>query len=119
MSNNMKKITIKDCTIKGGRVYHDGCVAVLVSYGFGAGWYTWNQESPSMLFNPKMVEAVLHEMPTDKLVDIANALYPDAYAGGVDQLKVEWVKQGSKFRIGEYDGAESIYLEDEEKWFVA
>lgn len=115
----MKKITIKDCTTKGGRVYHDGCVAVLVSRGYGAGWYTWNQNTPSMLFCPKMVEAVLDEKSTDELVDLANALYPDAYAGGVDNLDVQWVKEGGKFRVHEYDGAESIYLLEEEKWFVA
>ena len=40
------------------KVIRDGKVAVLVSHGFGAGWYSWNTEHQQLLFHPKLVEMV-------------------------------------------------------------
>ena len=36
-------------------------VAVLYSPGFGAGWYTWNQEFPELIFSPAIVKLVAEE----------------------------------------------------------
>ena len=42
------------------KVIRDGKVAVLVSYGYGAGWSTWNSaRSDSLLFDPDIVQMVL------------------------------------------------------------
>lgn len=40
------------------KVIRNGKVAVLVSEGFGAGWYSWNREYKELLFHPKLVEMV-------------------------------------------------------------
>ncbi len=39
------------------------------------------------------------------------------YLGGFDDLKVGLISVGSKFRINEYDGSESIEILDTSKWF--
>jgi len=41
------------------------------------------------------------------------------YLGGMEDLMVQWVDEGKKFRIEEYDGNESIEVFDEEVWFIA
>ena len=47
MSDIMKKVNDR------------GEVAVLVSYGYGAGWYSWN-DNLQMLFDPEIVDYVLY-----------------------------------------------------------
>lgn len=101
------------------RVVRDGHVAVLVSPGFGAGWSTWCDKElrEQVLFDPKIVAWVedgkVGPVPTDHLSD------EYFYTGGAEDLIVEWVPVGTKFRIHEYDGSESLILESEEEWFVA
>jgi hypothetical protein len=43
------------------KLIRDGKVAVLYSPGFGAGWSTWNQELPELVFNPVIVDFVEKE----------------------------------------------------------
>lgn len=40
------------------KVIRDGHVAVLYSPGYGAGWFTWNENHKELLFHPKLVEMV-------------------------------------------------------------
>jgi len=40
------------------KVIRDGKVAVLISDGFGAGWYSWSSNNEALLFHPKLVEMV-------------------------------------------------------------
>jgi hypothetical protein len=101
-----------------GKVIRDGKVAVLVSYGWGAGWYThsYNQEH---LFNPTIVEMVLNRAEVEDIIATAEKIWgSDDYFGGADGLNVEWVDQGTRFIIEEYDGAEIIKLIDEIKWII-
>tara|TARA_R100000544_G_scaffold34170_2_gene20863 strand:+ start:789 stop:1115 length:327 start_codon:yes stop_codon:yes gene_type:complete len=97
------------------KVVKDGQVAVLVSRGYGAGWYSWNNESEDILFDPDIVKILIDcdndPSPRDKkdIVDVAESKYGDNYYGGVDGLRVEWVDEGCIFRINECDGAESLY----------
>ena len=42
-----------------------------------------------------------------------------AYWGGVDDLEIKWIPEGSLFRVDEYDGAERIVLQDDDDWMVA
>lgn len=103
------------------KVERDGKVAVLISRGFGAGWYTWSSPSEygdAMLFDPEMVEAVLAE-DLEKCYEIANRKFPHNYEGGIPDLAVEWVPVGSKFVIHEYDGRESIWLQSQMPWITA
>ena len=78
------------------KVIRDGKVAVLVSHGFGAGWYSWNSEHQELLFHPKLVEWVKENLGID------------IYAGGSDGLTIHWLPIGTAFEIDEYDGSESL-----------
>lgn len=101
------------------KVIRNGKVAVLVSPGFGAGWYTWNTEHPECLFDPEIVEAVLAKKSTYDIVALAEAKWNTFYAGGADNLTVEWLPIGTRFQIDEYDGSESLYTADKQVWMVA
>ena len=99
----------------------DGKVAVLYSPGYGSGWFSWNQsDAPAefLLHDEKIVELVETDQ-RDKIEEYVNSLYPDVYCGGVEDLKIEWVPQGTQFRIEEYDGYESIRLNHDDYWNVA
>jgi len=100
------------------KLSQDGKVAVLYSIGFGAGWYTWNQEYPEILFDPAIVRFVEKEQ-LDELKTYLTLKYPDIYTGGLDSLRVEWIPEGTLFKVVEYDGAESIELKENDDWIVA
>ena len=100
------------------KLSENGKVAVLYSPEFGAGWYTWNQEHPEILFDPAMVKLV-EKGQYDELATYVELKYPGIYTGGMSNLKVEWIKEGSQFRVVEYDGSESIEVNDEIDWLIA
>jgi hypothetical protein len=100
------------------KLIEGGKVAVLYSTGFGAGWYTWNQEYPEILFDPAIVRFVEKEQ-LDELKTYLTLKYPDIYTGGLDSLRVEWIPEGTLFKVVEYDGAESIELKENDDWIVA
>lgn len=101
------------------KVVRDGRVAVLVSPGFGAGWFTWNRKCPECLFDPDMVAWVEggKEGPMPDLE--AKYSWEYFYDGGADDLMVVWVPEGTQFRIDEYDGSESLIVASEEIWQTA
>lgn len=103
------------------KVVKDGKVAVLVSPGYGAGWYTWNEGHPELLFLPRVVELVLAGAGYYDIEDCIRSQYgeDEIYTGGASDLVVKWVPVGSRFRISEYDGAEALVLESEEQWITA
>lgn len=97
------------------KVIRDGNVAVLYSPGYGAGWSTWcynNALIETLLFHPLIVEKVEsgHENEITKkwLVQQFGEEFEDVYCGGVDQLEIEWLPEGTTFRIEEYDGFETV-----------
>jgi len=94
----------------------DGKTAVLVSPGFGAGFSTWNK--PEMAVDFDLVEAFLSGDKT-RFAYILVEKYNNFYDGGVEDLEVQWVDEGKKFRVEEYDGNESLEVFDEEVWFTA
>lgn len=91
------------------KVVRDGKVAVLVSGGFGAGWYSWNSDYPQLLFHPKLVELVeagkQDEITADFIKDIFDI---DIYCGGAKDLSIHWLPVGTAFEINEHDGSESL-----------
>ena len=101
------------------KVIRDGHVAVIISNGYGAGWSTWHwgDNREILIFHPKLVEWVESEQPT--VVAISTILKEilgeeeaeHIYLGGVENLKVQWLPEGTKFRIEEYDGAEYVISE--------
>lgn len=95
------------------KVIKDGNVAVLLSPGYGAGWYSWNKEHKELLFHPKlvaMVEAGTQAEITDEWVK--ENLGIDIYTGGAESLKIEWLPEGTVFQIEEYDGFETLQTLD-------
>jgi len=100
------------------KLSENGKVAVLYSPGFGAGWYSWNQEYPEILFDPAMVKLV-EKGQYDELATYVELKYPGIFTGGLHDLQVEWLDEGQKFRVVEYDGAESIEVCEDIDWMIA
>lgn len=100
-----------------GKVIRDGKVAVLVSPGHGAGWSSWNKEFPEILFDVYVVSWVLNGKK-DHFPDI-NDRYDNYYSGGINKLRIEWVTEGTRFRINEYDGSESLIIMENDDWHTA
>ena len=98
--------------------------AVLVSTGYGAGWSTWN--SPELAWDSRVVEWWLEHKDhwdldylcrggeADKFFESLG--YEAPYYGGLSDIILVWVKLGRKWRIEEYDGAESIEYDDSIFW---
>jgi hypothetical protein len=92
----------------------DGKVAVAVSYGYGAGWSTWNGINPmDARFNTLFLNGEI-----DEIVKICEE-EDLGYAGGAADVTIEWIPVGIKFVIEEYDGAESINEIDDYNWMTA
>jgi hypothetical protein len=89
------------------KLERDGNVAVLISPGYGAGWYSWNSKHEGMLFDRDIAEFVLAGKQA-QAVAVAERKYPGIYKGGGDDLTVAWVPKGQRFEVDEYDGNESI-----------
>ena len=100
------------------KVVRDGRVAVLYSPGYGAGWFTWNTSRPEILFDPAMVELVEQEK-WEELRAFVVLKYPDIYVGGLEDLQIEWMPEGTQFQVNEYDGYESIEKRDSVDWITA
>ena len=100
------------------KLSQDGKVAVLYSPGFGAGWYTWNMTQPEILFDPNIVKFVEKE-EWDNCKAYVELRYPDIYAGGLMDLEVAWLPEGTQFIINEYDGSESIQINESTNWLTA
>ena len=98
------------------KVIRDGKVGVLVSPGFGAGFLTWGAPEEA-IFDPKLIELVENEN-YQEAVDYVEETY-DAYTGGVQDLQVVWLPEGTKFIIEEYDGSESIRTFEDLNWITA
>ena len=87
----------------------DGKVAVLYSPGFGAGWSTWGV--PELAVDKDLVELFI----ADDLVSFeakVDEKYPDTYLGGLCDLEVAWITEGTRIQITEYDGNEGIEFLD-------
>jgi len=92
------------------KVIRDGKVAVLISQGFGAGWYSWNTEHQELLYHPQLVEIVeqnrANEIDEDWVKE--NLKIEDVSCRGASDLKIHWLPVGTVFEVDEYDGAESL-----------
>ena len=104
------------------KVIRDGKVAVLVSRGWGAGWYSWHGIE-ELIYDPEIVRMI--ENPDEDEDDFSIEKYCEetygdgSYYGGVDGLCVVWVPEGTQFIIHEYDGAETLWIKEEMPWKTA
>ena len=100
------------------KVIRDGKVAVLVSPGYGAGWYSWHGIE-ELLYDPVVVEMVERDAHSE-IEAYVDEVYGDAaQACGAEDLVVAWIPEGARFRVHEYDGSESLILESREVWHIA
>ncbi len=91
----------------------DGKVAVILSRDFGAGWSSWNPEHPECMFDPEIAKMVCHGEDPDKIETYARDKYGyDFCAAASDYLMIQWLPQGTKFYIEEYDGRETVVTEE-------
>lgn len=113
-------MTVHALEIIAGRAYNDqGQIGVLVSHGYGAGWYTWHYNE-DLLFDPVVIRMVIDQEDHQKILDYCHRTYgTEEYYGGIDGLEVHWLKPGTLFRIDEYDGAESLVLASDQTWHKA
>ena len=98
------------------KVVRDGKVAVLLSRGYGAGWGSWNYGVHDVImFHPKIVQMVEdgREMDITEEWLKSELGLEEVFTGGREGLYIKWVPEGTRFRIDEYDGAESIITEDD------
>lgn len=101
------------------KLIRNGKVAVLISEGYGAGWYSWNDEYPDMIFDPEIAQMVEDGKSYKEIDKVAAKKYPGAYLGGSSQLVVKWLPIGTQFIVEEYDGYESILVNSETEWRTA
>jgi hypothetical protein len=99
------------------KVIRDGKVAVLISYGWGAGFYTWGAPLEA-IFDPMLVGLVESE-DFDGAEEYVKNIYPGTTTGGFEDLYIEWVDEGEEFTIIEYDGSESIQFKSKTQWITA
>ena len=99
------------------KVIRDGKVGVLVSPGFGGGFSTWGYPTEA-IFDPTLI-GLIEEQSIQEAINYCEKTWPDQYSGGVEDLKVVWVPEGSEFVIEEYDGVESLMLKEEYNWITA
>lgn len=102
------------------KVVRDGSVAVLYSPGYGAGWSTWADASirQEILFDPAMV-GLVENGQWEELEAFVALKYPGLYTGGLRDLQIQWIPQGTQFQVNDYDGNESIELRDSVDWVTA
>lgn len=99
------------------KVVRDGKVAVLYSPGFGAGWSTWaggNEEF--YVFDGGLVALAERKATSGDVEDYLKEKFGQDhyhYLGGWEQVRIEWLDQGARFVIEEYDGSESLRVVDD------
>lgn len=76
-----------------------------------------------MLYDPTVVKWVEDGEPSGearvRLEATLDEKYPSCYLGGLRNLQIRWVPVGSRFVVDEYDGSESVVVEQEFDWMVA
>lgn len=104
------------------KLIKDGKVGVIISGGWGSGFYTWNAPLEAV-FNPQLIELIERE-DFDEATEFIKKTYHDVYSkqsflSNTTDLVVEWVEEGREFYITEYDGMESIVYKDKIEWIIA
>ena len=108
-------------TVAGGKLYNpDGKIAVLYSPGYGSGWTT-SGCADNMVYAPLLAVGVLLNATREQLDEAVALTWPGerVYAGGLNQLSIQWLTPGTPFRIDEYDGSESIEVYDSDQYTIA
>lgn len=92
-------------------------IGIIYSPHYGAGWSTWGCHE--MALDQELAIAIHEGKSLAEIHAIAIKNWPNEYLGGLDDCVVEWVDKGTKFKIEEYDGFESITFAHNNYWSVA
>jgi hypothetical protein len=96
------------------KLYNEkGQVAVAISYGYGAGWSTWEDISP---LDKEFNELILNK-DWKKAKELAESR--NLYDGGLEDCRIEWIDVSTQFKISQYNGSESLELRDSVDWDIA
>lgn len=98
------------------KVIRDGKVGVLISPGYGAGFYTCNAPLEA-IFDPTLI-GLIEDGEIEKAVEYCDTKW-GIYTGGVPDLQVMWIAEGTTFTIDEYDGLEYLRTKDDIEWIIA
>jgi len=96
------------------KLYNEnGDVAVIISYGYGAGFSTWTDINP---MDKRYAELILNKK-FDEAIRLAES--EDQYTGGIENCGIEWVEKDTRFGISEYDGSESLVIYNSADYYKA
>ena len=104
-------------------------VAIIHSGNYGSGWYTWNG-IPQALYDSHIVDAILKrnyckenseeiKQINTEIQEYYKLAYGDEMHCRVEDLRVAWIPQGSRFYLHEYDGLETVIMERDHRWLIA
>jgi len=107
----------------------DGKVGVIYKPTYGYGWYSWHKVE-ELLYDPSLIymleelkKSTTNNSFMDWLDNIEDYLkdYPNKefkYLGGAEELEIKWIPIGTLFRISEFDGMETVVLQNEDDWLI-
>lgn len=95
------------------KIIKDGKVAVAITREFGSGWSTWTDVSP---MDPEFNQLFIDEK-WEEAEELAKK--KDLYIGGIRNIVIVWVDEGTEFIIDENDGLENLITKEETKWLIA
>ena len=101
------------------KLERDGLIAVLYSPEYGG---TWSYGVEALAFDKEIIELVLLD-DIYGAVKLAIEKYKDEYDNyaftAEYYLRVEWIPKGTRFKITEYDGSESVEIIGPDYGYVA
>lgn len=99
----------------------NGEVGILISRGFGAGWSTCDyNHGYDIAMDKRIIEKWLTSPNSDEMKEFLNSIgYEGIYMGGYKNLYLEFIEPGTLFYIDEYDGAESLVTQNDNRFCMA
>ena len=102
-------------------------VAVVYAPGFGSAWSAreFGDLAQLLMFHPDIVRYVQNTPVQQRTESDIKAVLDRigvtdyVYCGAVDDLRIRWVDEGTRFRITEYDGSERVEILDPSDYITA
>jgi hypothetical protein len=101
------------------KVIREGQVAILMTMGPSTtGWYS-SHKNRDILFDPELVNMVESGAKEEDLRAYCQTKYPNVDLSSIGNLVVEWVPEGSFFKIDFDEGVEGIHVQEPGDWIRA
>lgn len=98
-------------------------IGALVSFGYGSGWSTYNNNEVGLALDRDVISYWLyyqHDRTEEELKeDFARMGYDVDNFCGWNDIQLVWVPVDATFRIMDYDGAEYVEIFDVNNWITA